>query len=123
VQLVSAGLSVPNRQVLPTRKISNCLKYFAERPYDCLGIAHIVLVSSNFPEQILNLLAFFSRPGSINFDGLAASLVDFPSFPQLLEEFEHCQPFLSLVLATNPTEPAVPRVNAVGTSRPNIKAP
>jgi hypothetical protein len=116
VQLVSAGLSVPNRQYLPIRKIFNCLKYVAEGFDDCLGIAHIALMSSNLPEQILNLLSFFSRSGSINFDGLAASLVDFPSFPQLLEEFEHCQPFLSLVLAANPSEPTVPRVNAVGTS-------
>jgi hypothetical protein len=61
----------------------------SERFDDCLSLSHIILLSANFPEQILYLLAFFSRSGLVNLKGLAASLLDFPSFFELLEEFDH----------------------------------
>jgi hypothetical protein len=66
------------------------LKCLSERFNNCLSLSHVVLLSSDFPEQILYLLSFFGSPGSINFDGLTAGFFDRPSFLELSQEVEHC---------------------------------
>ncbi len=76
--------------IIADLEILNYLKYLSERFNDCLCLGHVILLSADFPEQILNLLSFFSRPGLINVDGLAACLLNVPSFLDFLKKFEHC---------------------------------